>query len=98
MKQQHYIPMQTLCTHYNIEIAFMDALHQMGLIHIRVVNHIQCIHRDQIGDLEKIMRLHNELNLNLEAIDVIFNLLEKEQALRRELTALKNRLRLYEQD
>ena len=36
--------------------------------------------------------------MNLEGIDVVFNLLEKERDLRNELIALKNRLRLYEND
>jgi len=34
----------------------------------------------------------------LEGIDVVFNLLEKEKQLRDELTALKNRIRLYENE
>jgi hypothetical protein len=68
----------------------------MGLIQIQIIAEKQFIHQDQISDLEKIIRLHNELNMNLEGIDVVFNLLKKEKALRDELNALKNRLRLYE--
>ncbi len=44
------------------------------------------------------IRLHHELNVNIEGIDVVFNLLEKEKELREELIALKNRLKLYEND
>ena len=96
MKEQHLIPTQTLCSHYDIEISFVDALNSMGLIHIEIIEQRQFIHQDQISDLEKIIRLHNELNVNLEGIDVVLNLLEKERELRNELNALKNRLRLYE--
>lgn len=92
------ISTRTLCTHYNIEISFVDALNQMGLIEIAIIEEKQYIHQDQISDLERIIRLHNELNVNLEGIDVVFNLLEKERKLRNELNALKNRLRLYEKD
>ena len=70
----------------------------MGLIKIEIIEQNQFIHQDQISDLEKIIRLHNELNVNLEGIDVVFNLLEKERELRNELIVLKNRLRLYEND
>ncbi len=35
MMEEHLIPTQTLCTHYNIEISFVDALNKMGLIQIR---------------------------------------------------------------
>ncbi len=98
MMEEHLIPTQTLCTHYNIEISFVDALNKMGLIQIRIIEQNQYIHQDQIANLEKIIRLHNELNVNLEGIDVVLNLLEKERELRNELIALKNRLRLYEND
>ncbi len=98
MIEKHLISTQTLCSHYNIEISFVDALNKMGLIEIEIIEQNQFIHQDQISDLEKIIRLHNELNVNLEGIDVVFNLLEKERELRNELIVLKNRLRLYEND
>lgn len=98
MNEQDLISTKTICLHYNIEISFIDALNNMGLIQIEIIEHNQFIHHDQIGDLEKIIRLHNELNVNLEGIDVVFNLLEKERALKKELMGFKNRLRLYEND
>jgi hypothetical protein len=98
MIEQQLIPTKTICLHYNIEISFIDALTQIGLIDIEIIEKKQFIHQDQISNLEKMIRLHNELNVNLEGIDVVFNLLEKERALQHELTTLKNRLRLYEND
>lgn len=98
MNGKQLISTQTLCSHYNIEISFVDALNNMGLIQIEIIEQSQFIHQDQISDLEKIIRLHNELNVNLEGIDVVLNLLEKERELRNELNALKNRLRLYENE
>lgn len=98
MMDDQFIATKTICMHYQVEKTFVDALHHMGLIRLEIVEQDQFIHRDQISDLEKIIRLHQELDLNLEAIDVVFNLLEKERALREELTVLKNRLRRYESD
>jgi len=98
MSEQTLIPADTICLHYNIEISFVDELNRMGLIQIEVIEQAQFIHQDQISDLEKIIRLHNELNVNLEGIDVVFNLLEKERRLQTELIALKNRLRIYENE
>lgn len=98
MIPKYFISTQTLCSHYNIEISFVDALNKMGLIQIEIIEQNQFIHQNQIGNLEKIIRLHYELNVNLEGIDVVFNLLEKERELRNELIALENRLRLYEGD
>ncbi len=96
MNKKHLISAQILCSQYNIEISFVDALNKMGLIQIEIIEQNQFIHQDQISDLEKIIRLHHELNVNLEGIDIVFNLLEKERELRNELNTLKNKLRLYE--
>ena len=98
MNTQDLIPTTTLCLHYNIEISFVDALNKMGLLKIEIIEQTQFIHQDQISDLEKIIRLHNELNVNLEGIDVVINLLRKERELKNELNALKNRLKLYENE
>jgi len=80
MKEQQLISTQILCSQYNIEISFVDTLNKMGLIQIEIIEQNQYIHQDQISDLEKIIRLHNELNVNLEGIDVVFNLLEKKSS------------------
>lgn len=96
--EKNLIAITTLCSHYEIEFSFIDALHKTGLIQIEIIKQDQFIHQDQIGDLEKMIRLHQELNVNIEGIDVVFNLLEKEKEMREELNALKNRLQLYEND
>lgn len=96
--EKDLITIPTLCSHYEIEFSFIDALHQTGLIDIVITEQNQCIHPDQLGPLETMIRLHDELEINIEGIDVIFNLLEKEKELKKELTALKNRLRIYESD
>ena len=98
MIQEHLIATRTLCTHYNIEISFVNTLNQMGLIQIEIIEQEQFIHQEQIGNLEKIIRLYNELHVNLEGIDVVLNLLNKEQELKNEVISLKNRLKLYEND
>lgn len=96
--EEQLIPTTTLCVQYDIEVSFVDTLETMGLIQIQIIEQNQYVHRDQIGDLEKIIRLHRDLNVNLEGIDVVFNLLEKERELRNELNTLRNRLRLYENE
>lgn len=94
----NYISTKTVCSQYNIELSFIDDLDRMGLIKIEIIEQNQFIHQDHIGNLEKIITLHKELNINLEGIDVVLNLLEKETLLKKELNSLKNRLRLYEGD
>lgn len=98
MKTQDFIPTRTLCSQYEIEITFVNDLDKMGLIQIELIEEEPSIHHDQLSRLEKIMRLYHELELNLEGIDVVFHLLDQQQALRNEIIFLKNRLKLYEDD
>lgn len=96
MTKKGLISTKTLCTQYEIEFSFVEALGKIGLIKIVVIERNRYIHQDQIRDLEKMIRLHHELNINLEGIDVIFNLLKKERDLRNQIISLKNKLHLYE--
>lgn len=90
------IPAQTICTQYNIELAFVDELHQVGLIELQMEEERTFLPASQLAVLEQILRLHNELHLNLEGVDVVLNMLAKEKQLRHEITTLQNRLRRYE--
>lgn len=93
---QKLIAITTLCSHYEIEVSFIDALHHTGLIEVEIIEDESYLHQDQLTDLEKMIRLHHELNLNIEGIDVVFNLLEKERKLREEVAMLRKRLKIYE--
>ena len=97
MEKQEYILIKTLCVHYKIEISFIQELNNVGLIEIERVEDDEFIHEEKIGDLEKMIRLYHELNLNIEGIDVVFNLLQKEIQLKEQVKELQNRLRFYEE-
>lgn len=94
--ENNFIAITTVCSQYQIEFSFLDELQKTGLIKIEIIEQTQFIHQNQITDLEKMIRLHHELNINIEGIDVVFNLLEKERKLQNELTALKNKLKSFE--
>ncbi|MEZ4804277.1 MAG: chaperone modulator CbpM [Bacteroidia bacterium] len=44
---------------------------------IETIETVSYIHQDTILNLEKILRLHRDLNVNIEALDVVLNLLNK---------------------
>lgn len=96
MNTENFIPLETLCSHYKVELSFFSNLNEIGLIEIQMVEQIQYIHQDSIYEIEKMIRMHQELDVNLEGIDVVFNLLQKIDSLKNELTAVRNRLRLFE--
>jgi len=98
MATQNLILIKKLCLHYKIEFSFFDALDNIGLIEIKTVKENKYLYQDKIGDVEKMIRLHHELNINMEGIDIVFNLLKNEMKLMDEINKLKNKLRIYEDD
>jgi hypothetical protein len=96
MNIENLIAIPILCTHYKVELSFFKNLSEMGLLEIKTIEETQYIHPDTIYEIEKMIRMHQELDVNTAGIDVVFNLLQKIDALQNELVSTKNRLRLYE--
>ncbi len=96
MNQENLIPLATLCTHFQVEMSFFDNLSEVGLIEIESVEQTYFIRSERLSEVEKIMRMHRDLHLNLEGIDVVFNLLQKMENMQSELISTRNRLRIYE--
>jgi hypothetical protein len=93
MAAMNLILIETLCTHYEVEVSFIDSLSDLGLIEVQTVEQIRYLPEENINTLEKMIRLHQELDVNPEGIDVIFNLLEKVDRLNRELAEARQKLR-----
>lgn len=96
MEDKQYIPLPDLCSHYQLEMSFFTGLQTHGLIEVITIKKTYCIHEDYVANVEKMVRLHKDLNLNYEGIDTVFNLLDKIEHLKLELTSTKNRLSRYE--
>ncbi len=97
MIQENYIPLDTLCVHYQVEMSFFRNLNEIGLIEIQTVEKSPCVREERIAELERIIRIYHDLDVNMEGIDIVFNLLHKIDALHSEVDALKSRLGLYEE-
>jgi chaperone modulatory protein CbpM len=95
MQDEHLIPVQELCSHHNIEQGFMQLLQDYGLVELTMVEQQVCISSFQLPELEKMIRLHHDLNVNIEGIDVIRHLLKKLEEAQDEIGRLKCRLRFY---
>ena len=96
MQNDELILANEFCTRYNIEISFIDALQQFGLIEITSIEQTFYIPQTELQKLEQIIRLHYDLDINLEGIEAITHLLDRVKSLQSEITGLKNRLRMYE--
>jgi hypothetical protein len=96
MKNDNWILLETLSSNYQVELSFFTNLNDLGLIKIEIMEQSPYIHENQMHNLERMIRLHHELEVNPEGIEVVLNLLQKIERLQNDLKATQNRLRLYE--
>lgn len=98
MSNDPLIPADQFCTQHNIELSFISTLHESGLINIVTVEQTQFIPEDHLPDLEKLVRLHYDLDINLEGLEAITYLIQRIESLQNELRQTRRKLRLYEDD
>lgn len=96
MAMENLIAASTFCSQHNIELSFIYSLQDYGLIEATTTEGDVFLSTDQLQEVERLMRLHYDLNINLEGVDAITQLLKRLEKMQEEILQLKNRLRLYE--
>jgi chaperone modulatory protein CbpM len=96
MEAQNLIPAETFCSHYQVTHSFVHSLTELGLIETVVLQEVEFIQIPHLQKIEQIIRLHDDLDINLEGIQAIDSLLNRIEIMQQEMIAVKNRLRLYE--
>lgn len=95
MATTEMILIQQICYCHDIEFTFIHKLNELGLIEIHSIEDDKYIHENQLKDVEKMIRMHRELNINIEGIDAIYNLQQRIDQLEQELTQTKNKLKAF---
>lgn len=96
MPKQHFIAADTFCLNHQIDYHFIQLLHQNGLLETREEAETIYIPEEQLPALERMVRLHFEMDINLEGIETINYLLQRMEAMQQEIVQLKNRIGFYE--
>lgn len=96
MENDKLIPVYHFCVTHEIEISFIESLQEYGLVKITTIENKSYLNERQLHEVEKMVRLHYDLDINLEGIEVINHLLEKLQETAERNRQLQNRLNLYE--
>ena len=91
------IVLDEFCTSHQIEISYIHSLEQHGIIQTIIVDKKTYLSADELSHLERIVRLHRELDINPEGIDVINNLLHQMEIMQNEINDLRNKLRFFEE-
>jgi len=84
------------CASHQLEISFIHSLKDHGMIETVFVDQSLCIHAEELPRLEQIVRLHRDLDINLEGIEVINDLLQRIEEMQDEIARLNRRLNLFE--
>lgn len=91
-----YISIIEFCNCHHVEYSFIHALTEYGLIQTIVIEDNEYIEQERIRDLERMMRLHYDLEINMQGIDAINHLLNKVSHLQEEVRLLENRLKRFQ--
>lgn len=96
MKNSTLISIDVFCQENQLEMGFMQSLHEFGVIEIVFENEKGFIATEYLGAVQKAVSFHHDLAINLEGIEVILRLLNQLAHRQSEITALKNQLGIYE--
>ncbi len=75
MAKANLISASDFCVYHNINLAFISNLKEFGLVEIVHVQQADYIPENQIDKLERMIRLHRELEINPDGLDTIDHLL-----------------------
>lgn len=92
------ISLEVFCTQEGVDISFVRALHERGLIRLTIVEQEDLVEPAMLPHIEKLARMHYDMDINLEGIEAISHLLERMERLQAEMRSLRDRLKLYEID
>jgi chaperone modulatory protein CbpM len=89
---ENLVSTSDICTYHEVEYTFISSLSEAGLVEVKVVNHTTYIPESELQKLEKMIRLHNDLEINVAGIEAITHLLERVEQMQEEMRRLRNRV------
>ena len=96
MKEEQYISLKTFCERHGIVESFVYSMYELEILQVDYGKKGGQIHVEELPRLEKMVRLHNELDINPEGIQAIYHLLGQVENLQQELFSLKKKLHAME--
>ena len=96
MPTTQLIAANEFCIYHHIELSFIYSLQQSGLIEVTVIEEKLFVEESQLPQLEKMVRLYQEMDINLEGIETITYLLQRMNDMQQQILLLTNKLGRYE--
>ncbi|MCB9201911.1 MAG: MerR family transcriptional regulator [Flavobacteriales bacterium] len=96
MESKELINIKSIILYHKVDEDFISQVESFQLIDIIIKDTDKYIHTKQLPVLERVIRLHYELKVNMEGIDVIGNMMDKMEDMKERIRKLECRLKLYE--
>lgn len=96
MNKQEYILVELICEQYAVEQSVVQEICYSGIVNLEQIENEDYMHENELPVFEKALRLHQELEINLAGIEVVFDLLQRIEQLEQELATTKHRLTIWQ--
>jgi len=96
MKEESYILIQHFCETTSVDPEFIEQLLEYGLIQHVVQGNEPAVHQEELPVLERMVRLHYDLDINLEGLQVISHMRQKMIQMQKEMLELERKLKRFE--
>jgi chaperone modulatory protein CbpM len=97
MQTEDLIPAETFCACHSVELSFIRSLHDSGLIGLSIREGTIFLSSSDLARLERMIRLHYEMDINIEGIEAVSHLLQRLDDMERQVVSLQNRVRFFAQ-
>ena len=96
MENNELISIKKIIIHHNLDETFIENLETYQLIKFVVHDTDKYLLEEQLPVLQQIIRLHYDLQINMEGIDVITHMLGRMENMQQTIQQLEKKLSLYE--
>lgn len=97
MQTNEMISTEQICIHHRITRTFLQSLGEYGLVRItRTETEEECVPAEEMRGLERLIRLHHDLDLDAEALDLVAGLLGRIEALQEKLAGARRQLKAFQ--
>ena len=91
-----YIEIREFCKGHDLEEGFVYELYALGIIKIKKVDELAVLRLRDLGRLERLVRMHRDLELNVQGLQAVQHVLDQLEIARNEIRALRTMMGRWE--
>ncbi|WP_192938383.1 MULTISPECIES: chaperone modulator CbpM [Flagellimonas] len=92
MEKKNHISLRTFCERHGVQESFVYSMYEFELVQMDQGQGEALLSMEELPLLEKMVRLHRELDINPEGIQAIHHLLQQVEDLQKEVMSLRRKL------